>query len=163
MEVVAHHLQLEAVRRAVQQEGDQFGRSSYNRYYYATFLRVRTMMSALDAKWSQLPHADYPVTLRGAVKKKLQEGRKKALKVGDHEIVAACARAISAASEIANLMEAASATRVVADYNPQIPITFLGNGRFSLNNINITEAHDWPVRADTWSSVIEKTWVQLGG
>jgi hypothetical protein len=163
MEVVAHHLQLEAVRRTIQQESDQFGRSSYNRYYYATFLRVRKMMSALDAGWSQLPHASYPATLRGAVKKKLQEGRKKALKVGDHEVVAACAKAISAASEIASLMESASATRVVADYNPQIPVTFLENGRFSLNNINITDAHDWPVKADTWSSIVEKTWVNLGG
>jgi hypothetical protein len=162
MEVVAHHLQMEAVRRDGPQECDQFGRSSYNRYYYATFLRVRAMMRKLDEKWSQLPHAAYPETLTGAVKKKLKSGQAKATKVGDHDVAAACSKAIHAAIEIAKLMQTASATRVVADYNPDIPVDFLGNGRFALNNINITDAHEWPLKADTLSNVIEKTWVQLG-
>jgi hypothetical protein len=119
------------------------------------------MIMALDTKWSQLPHADYPAVLRGAVKKKLQDGRKKAIRVNDAEVVGACAKAISAASEIAKLMETASATRVVADYNPQIPVDFLPNGRFSLNNINITDAHQWFHKADGWSSVVESVWSQL--
>ena len=161
MESVAHHLQLEAVRRTKTEECDEFGRSAYNRYYYATFLRVRKMIAALDAAWSQLPHASYPLTLRGAVRKKLQNGRSKAQRVGDHDLAATCARALSAATEIADLMEAASATRVVADYNPQIPVDFTG-GRFSLNNVRITDAHEWPKKADVWSSIIEKTWIQLG-
>lgn len=161
METVGHHLQKEALARANATESDQFGRSAYNRYYYATFLRVRQMIMALDSKWSQLPHADYPAVLRGAVKKKLQDGRKKAVRVSDTEVMGACSKAISAASEIASLMEMASATRVVADYNPHIPVNFMPNGRFSLNNINITDAHQWFHKADGWSSVIESAWSQL--
>lgn len=161
MEIVAHHLQVTALARGDAAERDLFGRSSYNRYYYATFLCVREVLAQLRPEWGELPHAAYPEVLVGTVSKVLSAGRSRALKLQDKELVQQCSRAIVAAKELSNLMKASSVTRKVADYNPEIPVNFAHVDRFSLNNVDVTEAHQWPQRAKAWAMEIGAAWRQL--
>ena len=97
MEVVALFLQKEAIKRvakrAAPDECDLFGRSAYNRYYYATFLCVRNVLAKLDDSWAALPHKDYPALLKGTIKDKIRKCMKRANKLDDNELVTRCYRA----------------------------------------------------------------------
>lgn len=161
MEVVANLLQVTALKCMNADERDLFGRSSYNRYYYAAFLCVRKVLAQLRPEWGELAHASYPDLLTGRVLKVLSDGRKKAQKLQDKELVSQCSRAIAAARALALLMKASSATRNVADYHPEILVNFVHTDRFTLNNVDITEAHQWPERAKAWASNIDDVWRQL--
>lgn len=161
MERVGRHLQVQAIALTDNEERDVFGRSAYNRYYYAAFLRARKMVDTLDSDWARLPHKDYPELLKGKVRKALLKGKLQATKIGDVETINVFSRAMAAAVEIASLMENAARVRVTADYNPHIPIEFLPGGRFSLNNVDITVAHQWIVKTEAWAEAIERAWSQL--
>lgn len=162
MEVVAHYLQAEAIGRSEKSEKDLFGRSSYNRYYYATFLIARELATELNpADWSQLAHASYPGILRGTVAKKFAKAREKANKTGDKELVFQCYQAKKAAEDLSRLMEQGNLTRVTADYYPEIPVEFEENGKFKLNSIDVTAARSWPARAKTLSNIILSAWKQI--
>ena len=89
------------------------------------------------------------------------KGKLQATKIGDVETINVFSRAMAAAVEIASLMENAARVRVTADYNPHIPIEFLPGGRFSLNNVDITVAHQWIVKTEAWAEAIERAWSQL--
>jgi hypothetical protein len=161
VEVVAHHLQVTAIGWANPTERDQFGRSSYNRYYYATFLSVREVLMRLRPEWSALAHATYPEVLKGKISKALSKGRNHAQKVQDKDLVRQCHRAIVASNDLAKLLKASYAIRLIADYNPEILVDFVHASRFTLNNVEITEAHQWPERAKTWAYEIERAWRQV--
>jgi hypothetical protein len=163
MEHVALHLQKEANKNGDSEAGEEFGRTAYNRYYYATFLIIRKMVSRFDTKWSGIPHADYPVLLRGKIKKAFKEERLRAQRASDAELVQICNQAVSTTEEIAQLMEKGSATRVVADYQPEIAIIFSKSERFSLQGIDITEAHQWPIKARNFSNSLSAAWNQIRG
>lgn len=161
MQQVARHLQITAMGLVDPLERDLFGRSSYNRYYYATFLCVRAVLVRLRPEWSRMAHASLPEVLTVEVCKTLKKGRDRADRLGDMELVWQCSRAIKAAKELAALMRSSSATRVVADYHPEILVNFVHGERFSLNEVGITEAHQWPERAQAWLTDIEGAWSQV--
>ncbi|MBB2804731.1 hypothetical protein [Xanthomonas arboricola] len=161
MEVVAHYLQLAALQWGDAAERDMFGRSSYNRYYYAAFLCVRGVVGGLRPEWTELPHAAYPELLVGKISQSISKGRQRAQKLQDRELVIQFQRASVAARELAALMRASSATRKVADYNPEVAVNFVHADRFSLNDVDITEAHQWPERARAWAREIEAAWKQM--
>jgi hypothetical protein len=158
---VARHLQVTAIALHDPVERDLFGRSSYNRYYYATFLRVREVLAQMRSEWGRMAHASLPEVLTAEVCRTLVKGRAKADKMGDMELVRQCSRAIKAAKELSSLMRASSATRVVADYHPEILVSFVHGERFTLNEIGITEAHQWPEKAQAWLGEIQDAWRQL--
>lgn len=161
LQQVAHHLQVTANARRDPVERDLFGRSSYNRYYYAAFLLVRSVLAEMRDEWGKMAHASMPEVLTSEVCRILDKGRKKADKVGDMELSRQCHRAIKAAKELACLMRASSATRVVADYHPEILVNFVHGERFTLNEVGITEAHQWPEKAKAWLGEIHGAWRQL--
>lgn len=161
MELVATYLLTEAVSRSSSEEKDLFGRSSYNRYYYATFLRVRSLVMRLDPDWARLPHAAYPELLNGQIRRALDNGRLRAQKTGDADVVQACAHAHSAARALTKLMTESSAIRVTADYYPEVPIQFVGADRFSLGSVDIKTANSWPAKAQGYAKAIEKAWNQI--
>jgi hypothetical protein len=161
MEIVALHLQKEAIKNGKPpDECDLFGRSAYNRYYYASFLRIRSMLIELDRKWDKLGHRDYPDILRGKIKSQLDKFKRNAQKTRDKELIQLCLQAIHATHELAMLMEKGFATRVVADYFPEVKVDFITGDRFKLQNIEITEAHQWPDKADTLADTIISAWRQ---
>lgn len=119
------------------------------------------MLSGLRAEWGMLPHAAYPELLTGKVLRSLRTGCRQAERVQDKELVRQCTQAIAAAHDLAQLMKASSAIRKVADYNPEILVKFAHTHRFTLNNVEITEAHQWPERGKVWATSIESAWRQL--
>jgi hypothetical protein len=158
-ENVAHHLQQQAIRERVNAaQADSFGRSAFNRYYYATFIRTRKLFAALDPAWSQLPHKDYPELLKGKIKNHFKKVQRKAVKLGDKELSAACSKAASYSFALAEMFSKSKSIRVVSDYEPEESIKFIDNGRFSLRDVNISTAHEWPKKADMFCVLIEKTW-----
>lgn len=161
MQQVGLHLQVTAVGLTDVVERDLFGRSSYNRYYYATFLCVRRVLAQMRPEWAFIAHATLPEVLRGQITKDLSRGRNRARKMDDDELARQCARAIKAASELADLLRSSSATRVVADYHPEIAVDFVRGDRFTLNEVGITEAHQWPERALVWIDEISSAWRQI--
>lgn len=158
MEQVAHHLQKAAVaRRSTPEDFDQFGRSAFNRYYYATFLSVRTLIKEFEPDWAG-GHATVPDMLNGSISKEINNFRKAAQRRSEQEAVGICNRALSAAAGLAQMMKTANAVRVTADYNPDIKIKDEKTDRFSLGPTNITDAHAWIDQAKVWIPTIRRAW-----
>lgn len=162
MEVVAEFLRAEAFRATDLIQKDQFGRSAYNRFYYAAFLIVRETMTILNTAWTKLPHSTYPELLEGAVFKAMNRGRAQARRMDDRELDNLCARGASAARDLARLMREGFATRVVADYRPDIPVKFMEISGFSLNEIDVSQAQTWASRANLHCASVRAAWLQLG-
>ena len=72
-----------------------------------------------------------------------------------------CSDAISAAKGLASLLEEGYATRVTADYFPDIPIDFLSKNEFKLNAITVSHAHSWPPKASGFVATLERAWRQI--
>lgn len=162
MEIVAQHLQQQAIKRREHLERDLFGRSAFNRYYYAMFLDVKTGLGGLRPEWgNEIAHKAVPELLRGTVKTHLQQGSKKALRANDAEVVSLCEKAKSAAESLAKMMDQGRATRVAADYTPDIPVEFSTSADFSLNTVSVEEARQWPYRARGLIAIIASAWKQI--
>ena len=108
-----------------------------------------------------MPHSNYPGLLKGQIVKKFKKHSQVARKIGDHELIALLAKAASAAQNLSDLMETGYTIRVVADYRPDIAVIFEGTARFKLNEMEITEAHQWPEKADIWTQAIVRAWEQI--
>jgi hypothetical protein len=162
LQIVADHLRLEATSRFQTPDGDYFGRSAFNRYYYATFLEIKTVLGRLREEWSgNVAHADIPVLLRGRIVEDLKKGKSKAMKTSDSYAISLCSQGIVAARDLAQMMETCRAIRVVADYNPEIPIEFTQANNFTLGSTPVNEAGRWPNRARACLSSIEGAWRQV--
>lgn len=156
---VGHHLQNFAHNFAGE-ERDAYARSAFNRYYYSIFLKTRDLFISLDPTWSRKPHADYPVTLRASVRKQLKKGWTRAQKSGDIKLMRDIETALKAIEALSSLLEKAYAIRVVADYEPEQVVEFNGENRFSLKEVEITSAHGWRARCNTFCTEIRNAWVQ---
>jgi hypothetical protein len=163
MEIVARHLQNEAQSRSGGAERDEFGRSSFNRYYYATFLLVRSGLAKLRHEWSEIQHAAIPELLRGKVTEELKRGRSRAQRASDSELVTQCNRSIAAAAALAQIMDEGRMTRVTADYEPDVPVDFTTGSDFRLNTVPVSKARNWPSRAKPMLDSIASTWRQIHG
>lgn len=161
MEIVAQYLQQEALTRTDVTDRDYFGRSAFNRYYYATFLQVKAGLGSLRTEWATMAHAGIPEVLRGTVQRELKQGRYRAQRASDTEVVALCSRALAAVSALADLMERGYATRVAADYHPEIPVDFSSGPDFKLNTIAVVDARTWPSRARVLVGTITSAWKQV--
>ena len=137
---------------------DLFGRSSFNRYYYAVYLQVRSMLGDLNETWATAQHASIPELLTGQVMAKIKMQRARAARVRDNEAVEICNRAVASANELATLMRDAYAVRVTADYRPDIAVEPDDRGRFRLNLVPVTTAHEWPARAREFGRRITRAW-----
>jgi len=158
MEAVAKHLQDEAMSRAQSTEGDLFGRSAFNRYYYATYLEVRRELGVIKHEWgAHMDHATIPDLLRGQLLKGLTSGFRQATKIHDKELITTCSAAMEAAKELAKLMERGRGARVTADYNPQILVKFNAHD-FELNSVRVSEAKSWPPKAKIFMNTITRAW-----
>lgn len=161
MQEVAHHLQVQA-HKETEERRDAFARSAYNRYYYASFLRARELVHRIfPERNEELGHASYPEFLEGKVLKKLQEGQRRADRTGDHELSGILNKAKFATLSLSQQFRKANAVRITADYYPEKYIEFSGKARFSLESINISEAHNWIKQTEQFAQVIESAWNQM--
>jgi hypothetical protein len=161
MKKVASFLEKEALSRLSEGDGDAFGRTAFNRYYYATFLLVRDALRSFRSEWTETPHASVPEILRGTIVKELKKGRRHAEKNEDKPTSSMCYDAIKASEALADLMDKGRRVRVTADYNPEIPIDFTKVGDFKLNAVNVTEARDWPCKSESLILTIKLAWKQI--
>jgi uncharacterized protein (UPF0332 family) len=156
MERVALELQRTAIKRRDQVDDfDKFGRSAFNRYYYAVFLTVRDLILEFNPRWAG-SHSSVPDMLRGSVRAEIAKFRSAANKRGNSDQSEAANKAIAAIHSLATLMEEANRLRVTADYNPTIKVEDQGGERFALVSTNITDAHQWPAKAKLYVELIQR-------
>lgn len=162
MRRVADHLKSQALLAANADEFDLFGRSAFNRYYYATFLIVRAGLRrmSLVAKSGEIAHASVPEILSGTVYKRLKKACTDAKRIGDGEAISLFSVGALAARDLASLMNSARASRTTADYHPEMQITKSGKG-FLLITVNVDQAQTWPHKAETLINRIAAAWRQL--
>mgnify|MGYP001040464198 CR=1 FL=1 len=160
MHNVGHHLQIEAIKETDPIK-DLFARSAYNRYYYNIFLSVRTMLSEFDPKWSRTPHKDCPIILKETMKKIYKSAKKRAHKNNDTDLVKILDSAIPALHSLSEIMTKAGAIRITADYYPEERVNFTTANRFSLKNVDISEAHEWDQKIGILINTIRSAWKQI--
>ena len=160
MQQVAHHLQVQA-HGLFGPERDAFARSAYNRYYYGCFLSLRATFAVMNPQWAKNPHKSYPELLNGTISRKLKQERTLASKRDDADLVRIIDTALRAIPELSKIMTEANAARVVADYEPSIPVDFAGGARFSLNQIDIGRAHEWHRKIEILTVHLQSAWRQI--
>ncbi|WP_139211210.1 hypothetical protein [Azotobacter beijerinckii] len=162
MQIVADHLKSHALNTTDGSERDLFGRSAYNRYYYAAFLIIRAGFFRMEelGESEELPHSNVPERLRNRLRKKFNAEKRKALAVQDHDLARRCSHAASAAENLGAMMEEARATRTLADYFPEIPVEVSARG-LSLMEVELESAKAWPQKAAAFMSTIESVWRQI--
>jgi hypothetical protein len=141
---VGEHLAQKAVTEAGSL-ADAFGRSAFNRYYYAAYLTTRDLLGMVDEKWARQPHAAIPQLLQTTFISRIREqakahARAGAISGGDQDRLTRSA-SIAAASMAATL-RTAYALRVTSDYEPQTAVRFAG-GTFTLVDRSEGEARGW--------------------
>ena len=148
MEAVARHLRDKALEfdgEKAGEDADLFGRSAFNRYYYAAFLITRKKLKPI---FVDLPgkHAAIPDFLRGHVARELNRRKRVAMRAEDYASVQAVQNGRNAALKLADLLVQGYSARVVADYHPELAVSFNGQG-FLLNEVPVSDAVSWPTLA----------------
>ena len=158
MEQVALSLQKWAIAKPQDMtDFDLYGRSAFNRYYYASYLKVRELIVEFEPQWAG-GHATVPEFLTGSIEREIKKYRSTALRRQQADVVEICNRAVKAIVSLANIMQLAYSIRVTADYNPTIKIIDAADSRFKLGNTSITEAHNWVVQVQSLIVVIRRAW-----
>jgi len=143
---------------------DLFGRSAFNRYYYAAFLVTREMLGELNPSWKRTAHREIPNLLLTGVRKpvvrKLKESVKKDLMTLG-ESSALQTKLTKATTELSNLLLQAYDVRSVADYEPEQQIT-LNNNIIALSSCKLTLANTWADKASAYCKGIRKVWKESG-
>ena len=161
MEIVGRHLRDEALSRSISSEKDLFARSSFNRFYYAAFLRVTRGLAIMSPEWGGLPHSDIPPLLRGKVTSALKKLHSQAKRNDDSDLVSKISFALRAAGELANLLDQGRMTRVAADYRPDQFVDFSSFEDFSLNMVTVTMASSWGHKANAHMQKLERAWREV--
>jgi hypothetical protein len=164
MQVVADKLADWATHESDDNAADAFGRSAFNRYYYASYLMTREMLSELNNKWAREGHKKIPDLLEGKVIKKIRNELKKKQRAGllGREQAERFRRsANSAVSDLSNLLKTAYNSRVIADYQPEIRI-IRDRRQISLGNEKLGAAQNWAKNVSRYKGSILYVCEQLG-
>lgn len=161
---VAEHLSNRANALAGNDSADAFGRSAFNRYYYASFHTVRDLLLALDESWAKTPHKNLPSLVENDLIKRMRTLAKKQERLG--ALNAARGRALlsqaqHAASDIAVVLREAYAVRLAADYEPNKSVSFFAGG-FRLVEHTNAEAKNWKDRVDRRKGILLRISKELG-
>lgn len=143
---------------------DLFGRSAFNRYYYAAFLITREMLGEFKSAWKATPHKGIPELLNNSLKRQVSSNLKLATKkklVTENEKNRILTKLQRATSELSNLLTEAYDVRVIADYEPEILLVDNG-GKLILNTHKLTTARGWRDRASAHCKEIRSVWKDAG-
>ncbi|EPE3624740.1 hypothetical protein ACSIA8_002789 [Serratia marcescens] len=143
---------------------DAYGRTAFNRYYYACFLNVREFVSNIDASWAKVKHAGVPDLLRVSVNKKIEVELKKSEKIGDitpREYKSKKSIILSSLDSMASTMSMAYTIRGIVDYEPEIEMVFKENG-FTINSQTVASAKGWLQTINSERSKITKIMKEVG-
>ena len=143
---------------------DLFGRSAFNRYYYAAFLITRKMLGDIKSSWKETPHSEIPnllkTTVRKPVIKKLMADAKKG-NIDMSRSSALQSKLTLATNDLSNLLEEAYRIRIIADYNPEDCIMIDGT-KITLGSYNLKSAQKWPNNAGMYCKNIQMVRKDLG-
>ena len=147
--IVADHLCIAAKAKQAD-EADAFGRTAFNRYYYAAFLSTRDLLIQIDRSWANLPHGNIPGILETDLIRRLRKALKplqdKGL-VAEGKAKSLVNQAGSAGGEMASILRMAYKVRVTADYMPEEKVIF-DPATFRLATHTEAEAKQWLLRID---------------
>lgn len=152
---VADHLSQEAKLRLAE-EADAFGRTAFNRYYYAVFLSTRELLLQVDRSWSGEPHSNIPGLLEVTLLKRLRTAIKPLQSKGlvpEGRAKSLLSQAGAAAGEMASILRTAYKVRVAADYEPNEKVAFEPT-TFRLATHTEAEAKQWLIRIDRNKGII---------
>lgn len=125
-------------------KADAFGRSAFNRYYYAAYLEVRDLLLKFEPNW-KIKHADAPKYLKTNLKDIFM---KKIIKYQKNDLITVGQGSkiksdiIDAGTKIAQVLEDGYKVRTISDYFPLEAVTF-ENNTFSLDSHSESEAQKW--------------------
>ena len=160
LELVGKHLEEQALMRDSDDDIDSFGRSAFNRYYYAAFWIVKSALAEIDPKWSSIPHKQVPEVLRGSVRNRLEKELTKAERTGFSG--GRLRNQIRTSTEtLAELMEHAYKKRVEADYSMSTTVK-KSNQTLYMGQEKCSSASHWPHRANTSAGNLRNVSKQLG-
>jgi len=143
---------------------NKYGRSAFNRYYYASYLIVRSAIMNIDPKWAQCSHKDLPNLLRKTIYRQARDqalrleragqlnARQKSLLIDSIKICTA---------KLAQLLQSGYAIRCVADYSPE-EIVVLRSKNLYLGNCTTSAAQHWPEQAAINAGQLQAKWRELG-
>ena len=160
MKIVGDQLAAWALAQAEDDKKDLFGRSAFNRYYYAACLSTRKMLGELETTWERTAHRNIPHLLKGKLKEKLTSAIDKGIltRGKDMEVINQHNSSIDA---LAVLLEQAYKVRISADYEPEVRIQ-QKDEVISLSGHTLTSAEGWPDRADSYCKAIRDAWKEAG-
>ncbi|MFA8391367.1 hypothetical protein ACEPUD_14790 [Burkholderia ubonensis] len=164
MERVANSLAQQAIDAHDKGDANLYGRSAFNRYYYAVYLSVREMLRSGQPEYAAATHNDLPGLLEGAVLKriKLEIQRQIKLKLLAHgEGEGMVHAATDALTTLADILRDGYRMRVIADYKPAI-IATVENKRVMLEDKNSDAARNWNKRARHAIGSVVSIWRKLG-
>jgi len=164
MRIVGEQLQVWAEDKKVEHEKDIFARSAFNRFYYASFLITRDMLGELKPEWKKTAHKNIPDLLRTSVKKAVDKELKKLFRKGvvsPGEMSALKTSLNGATSELSNLLTEAYDLRVIADYEPEVPV-LTKNKVLLLRKYKLNSAREWPGKTGAFCKTIRKVWRDVG-
>jgi len=147
------------------EERNLYGRSAFNRFYYAAYLNTREMLAFLDPKLKKTAHKNIPITLRSTLRNRLKTTVNKYY---EEEIMSyndkqrLIHNMFTATEELANMLEQAYDARVIADYMPEVLIQKKSNSEFLLKSHTLQNAQRWPDRASAYCKTITKVSKDLG-
>ncbi|WEH94111.1 hypothetical protein PYR90_10455 [Acinetobacter johnsonii] len=164
MQIVGDELQRLALATYDPLNFDLLGRSAFNRYYYATFLITRKTLSIMQSHWKGTAHAEIPNLLERALRKPVLTQLRNQMRQGliDEGDKSRILTNINAAGyELAQLLRNAYHARILADYEPEIPL-MKQDDMIMLDSYKLTTAREWPNRAEILCKRLLKSWKEAG-
>lgn len=123
---------------------DAYGRSAFNRYYYAVYLATRDLLIRFNPKWD-VSHAGAPELVERALPALVRKEAKRLQKINalthadEQRISSGVAKAGAAIGE---LLRIAYKVRVISDYRPEEQVSF-DKSTFHLDDHSEGEARSW--------------------
>ena len=164
MKTVADKLAELAIGEKNENTADAFGRSAFNRYYYASYLVTRQMLKDLNTSWASTGHSKIPELLENRIIKRIRTEIKNQNRAGlipHNEAERLKYISISAISELTNVLRTAYSARVTADYNPEIRVVRDGHN-MKLRDDTLDSAQKWVKRVSQFTKSLLKVWSHLG-
>lgn len=160
---VADHLAQVAKARTAD-EADAFGRTAFNRYYYAAFLSTRELLAQIDRSWSRAPHGNIPELLELDLIKRLRAALKPLRAEGlvpEGRARSLINQARAAGGDMASILRTANKVRVTADYLPDEKVVFEPT-TFRLATHTEAEAKRWLLRIDRNKGIVLNVAKEVG-
>lgn len=161
--IVADHL-CRVAKETQADEADAFGRTAFNRYYYAAFLSTRDLLIQVDRSWAHTPHSNIPEILEMNLMKKLRAALKplqiRGL-VAEGRARSLVNQAGSAGGEMAAILRMAYKVRITADYSPEVKVIF-EPATFRLATHTEAEAKQWLLRIDRSKGILLNVAKEVG-